>query len=175
VLFSDAFDRATGMGAAWAIRGGFGTDGNAVSTIDSVSRATAIGAPACAGCRAEALVRPIDAIEAGVFVRGEHETSDRYDAILVPGGLLRIRRLVAGRATVLAEGPSGIASPAGFARVALSASGGSPVTLVAEVDGVERLRAVDASAAALPGPGHAGLWAYGAGVRFDAFSVSALP
>ncbi len=174
VLFSDAFDRTTGLGPDWSVRGGYSTDGNAVSTLETVDRATATGVAACADCRAEALVLPGSALEAGVFVRGEHATSDRYDAILIPGGQVQLRRLNAGSPTVLAQGPSG-ATPGAFARVAVSASGAGPVTVVAEIDGVERLRAVDSSAAAVTVAGHAGLWTYNAGVRFDDFVLRSIP
>jgi hypothetical protein len=123
----------------------------------------------------EARVRPGDALEAGLFLRGSHAGSDRYDAILLRDGRLQIRRLLAGRPTVLAEVASGVADRTAFTLLALQATGAGPVQLVASVNGAPRLSATDASSAALPAAGHGGLWTYSAGVRFDDFAVRTAP
>jgi hypothetical protein len=171
-LFADAFDRTqSGLGASWSIRGGYDADGTAVCTVSGVCRATATGAPRCADCRVEALVRPGSAAEAGVFVRGDAASSDRYDAIVLADGRLQLRRLNAGVPTVLASGPSGIADRGVFTKVSLSASGTDPVELTAGVGGVDLLSATDASAARVVASAFGGLWTYTLGVRFDEFAV----
>jgi len=138
-------------------------------------RATASGASPCADCAVEALVRAGSGREAGVFLRGEHATSDRYDAVMRDDGRLQLRRLDAGRPTVLADA----ALPAGardrFVRLRLEARGAGPVSLSVSLDGAPALAASDPGAGALGGPGHAGLWTYSAGVRFDDFSISTAP
>jgi hypothetical protein len=75
-------------------------------------------------------------------------------------------------ATVLAQGPSGVTALDQLATVSLAASGASPVSLVASVNGVVRLSASDSSASALTGAGWAGLWTSNAGVVFDDFSLT---
>lgn len=47
--------------------------------------------------------------------------------------------------------------------------------LAVELDGVERLRVTDASAAAIGAAGYAGLWTYSAGVSFDDLVLRSLP
>ena len=106
--------------------------------------------------------------EAGVFLRGAVDTSNRYD--LHPQG----RRTAPAAAprrrapTVLASAPASVDRWA-FARLTLVATSGGPVSLTALVDGVPRLAATDASASAHGGAGLAGLWTYTADVRFDGF------
>lgn len=172
VLFHDAFDRTQpGLGPDWALRGGYAADGNAVSTgVDTPDRATAVAPAPCADCVVEALVRQGPGREAGVFLRGAVAGSDRYDLIVRDDGQLLLRRLDAGRPTVLAAAPSGV-DRWSFVRLALEATGAGPVSLFAWVDGVPRLAATDASASAHGGAGLAGLWTYTEGVRFDDFVV----
>jgi hypothetical protein len=141
--------------------------------VDVPDRATTVAAPACADCRVQARVAPGAAREAGVFLRGSAATSDRYDAVVLDDGRLQLRRLDAGRPTVLAEAPSGIADRTALTLLTLDASGAGPVTLTASVAGGATVTATDASASAKAAPGQAGLWTYTAGVRFDDFQLLA--
>src|SRR5438105_5247289 len=97
---------------------------------------------------------------------------DRYDVALLANGRLQIRRHNGGTVTVLADVLSGIADLGNWSTIALSATGGGPVQLVAFVNGAARVSAMDTSSAAITAPGTAGMWTDLSGVLFDDFIVT---
>ena len=101
-------------------------------------------------------------------------TGDRYDVALLANGHLQIRRNNGSVVTVLGDVPSGIGDLSNWSTIALSATGAGPVQLVASVDGVAKVSAVDTSAAAITTAGTAGLWTNLSGVLFDDFTVTGM-
>lgn len=97
---------------------------------------------------------------------------DRYQLDLLGSGHLQIQRVRAGVTTVLADVPSGLASLSSPARFSLTASGSGPVTLVASVNGVQKVSATDSSGSAITASGYAGLYSTHAGVVWDDFALS---
>ncbi len=179
LLFSDDFGRtvSNGLGAGWTVAAGLWlVDGTrAVSDLNGVDQALVSGA-SCADCRVEARGVGFGVEELGLFARARASApKDRYDAVVLGNGKLRIRRTVGGATTVLGEAASGIASLDEYARLTLTVTGSGPVTLTASVNGVARLTVTDSSPGSLSSAGSAGLWTTHAGVVFDDFRLWANP
>src|SRR5207245_5081676 len=122
---------------------------------------------ACADCRIDARVVGFGT-ETALTLRGNPAApADRYDLAVTTSGRLRIRRWRGGAATVLGDVDSGIPELGNWAALPSTASGWSPVTLTAAVNGATRLSVTDGSAAALTSTGVAGMTATAAGVWFD--------
>jgi hypothetical protein len=175
--FADDFSRNippdNGLGASWSVvAGDWWANGRANSDLDGTNLISE-NATRCRDCTVQARVLTFGT-EGGVYLRAPTPTSPsdgRYDLVLLPNGHVQIRRVRSGAVSVLADGASGAASLDDWVGLALSASGDSPVTLTARVDGVTVLTATDTSSAA-PGAGYAGLWTLHAGVWFDDFALS---
>ena len=174
LLYADDFARSIapddGLGPDWSLRGLWYTDGNAVADLDGVEQALEVQA-SCGDCRVEAQLIGA-APETGVSLRAA-TPDDRYDAVVLADGTVRIRRVNAGVPTTLAEGPGGLADPTSPFTLSLSAAGSNPVALVAAVNGAAVAAAGDADPAALGASGPAGLWTLNTGVRFAAFRLYA--
>ena len=172
VLYSDDFARSIppdgGLGPDWSLRGLWYVDGNAVA--DQAGAEQALATPvSCGDCRVEAQL-VVAGSETGLSLRAA-TPDDRYDAVILADGTLRIRRVRAGAPVTLADAPSGLLDPTGGFTLSLSATGAAPVQLIASIDGVPLATAVDADPAALGAPGLAGLWTLDKGVRFAAFAL----
>jgi hypothetical protein len=168
--FSQQFPPDGGLGSKWSLdSGAWYSDGRAISD-QSNDQASELAAT-CRDCTAQAAVVGFGVPEVGVFVRGSDRT--HYDAVLLSGGTIAIRRVIGGAATVLAQAASGLAAFDEPATVAISASGSAPVSLTASVNGVRKLTASDASAQAITSSGAGGLWTSSAGVVFDNFTLTA--
>ena len=176
VLFFDDFNRndSSGLGPSWAIAAGaFITDTRANADRTGLDQAYVKGV-ICADCRIDARVVGFGT-ETALTLRGNPAApADRYDLTITSSGRLQIRRWRAGASTVLGDVASGIPDLGNWASLTFSASGLSPVTLAATVDGVTRLTVTDGSAAALTSAGVAGMTATAAGVWFDDFKLTAL-
>jgi outer membrane protein assembly factor BamB len=160
-----------GLGAGWTVSGlWYVNGGQAVSDLDEPNLAAIVGHD-CADCRIEASVVGFGVPETAVFLRGS--AGDRYDLVLLGSGRLQIRRFRGGAPTVLGEASSGIRDLGSPATLSLVATGAGPVQLAAQVNGVERLRIVDASAQGIGSSGAAGLGTGSAGVWFAAVRLYA--
>ena len=174
VLFGDDFAQDIapddGLGPNWDVSGLWYVNARrAISDLDGTDQALE-NKVSCADCRVEARVVGFGVPEVALSLRAA-TARDRYDLVLLGSGVLRIRRVRAGVATTLAEGPSGIASLSDWATLSLQATGAAAVQLVASVNGIAKVTATDASASRLPSSGSAGLWTLNAGVAFASFQL----
>ena len=171
VLYADDFALSIppdgGLGPNWNLRGLWYSDGNAVSDLNDVDQALETPV-SCDNCRVEAQIG-FAGPETGLSLRAA-TPDDRYDAVLLGDGTLRLRRVRAGLPVTLAEAPSGLADPTASFTLSLSATGANPVQLVAGVNGVPVAAALDTDPAALAS-GPAGLWTLTSSVRFATFRL----
>ena len=174
VLFSDDFNRTTGMGAAWRVIAGlWRTPGTrAESDLDGSDR-VAVQSLSCADCSVQARVLNFAAATAALDLR-ESASNDRYDVGLLANGHLQIRRYNGSTTTVLGDVASGVADLGNWATIALQATGAGPVQLVASVNGTVKLTVTDSSPSAIVAAGTAGMSTGVAGVWFDDFVVTGL-
>ena len=107
-----------------------------------------------------------------VFMRSTLTGSARYQLDLISNGHAQIQRVSGGTTTVLADVASGLSDLSVPATLTLTATGTSPVQLVAFVNGRQIASATDSSSAAITGSGYAGLYTLNAGVVFDTFVLS---
>jgi outer membrane protein assembly factor BamB len=170
--FFDAFNRTTGMGPNWVVsHGAFSTNGVAALGTAASSYAFWQGTPDPGVPVAVTLLSPLKSTYAGVTVRGTPAAPDgnHYAAYRAPDGTVNVARRNNYTYTYLATGPK--LSP-GSHVIALTASGGGPVTLTATVDGVQVISVVDSSASALTTTGQAGIFDYdGASQPLTDFTV----
>lgn len=169
LLFADDFSVATapgdGLGPSWNLRGLWHADGRANSDLAGGANQALENQATCADCRVEAQVQAGPASEAGLSLRAS-TPDDRYDAVLLDTGNVRLRRVSQGVATTLAEA-AGAIDPAAPFTLSLQAAGAQ---LTVAVDGAALISLADP--APLLAPGAAGLWATGAGAAFGAFRLS---
>jgi len=171
VLFSDAFNRTTGLGPAWRIvAGAWRTPGTRAESDMRGRDQVVVQSLSCADCSVQARVVNFAATAAALDLR-EGASGDRYDVALLGNGRLQVRRYNGGVTTVLGDAPSGVADLQNWATIALAATGAGPVQLVASVNGMAKLTVTDASGSAIVTPGTAGLSTSLAGVWFDDFAV----
>src|SRR5262249_29738434 len=137
VLFEDHFDRhspdvntSDALGSSWTTTGYWFTDGRALSDQDTSERATETVA-SCRDCIVSARVNGFGVPEVGVFLRAN--SSNRYDAILTGSGQVQIRRVSSSGTVVLGQGASRLSELDVLATLTLTATGASPVSLVATV------------------------------------------
>lgn len=150
LLFSDDFANPIppddGLGATWKVSGLWYADGAAVSDLDDVDQAIETAA-SCGDCRAEAQIGGAGP-ETGLSLRMA-TAGDRYDAVILADGTLRIRRVRGGVPSTLVEAPAGLADPTDAFTLSLSAAGTNPVRLSASVNGAPIATAADSDPAAL--------------------------
>ncbi len=166
MIFSDSFSRTspTDLGASWGVsRGLWLTRNLAVSDRDGANLALASGV-SCAHCKVEANVFSFGVPEAGLAIRTQRGSDDRYVAVLLANRNVQVRRIRSGASTSLGEGSSGLASLDQFSTLALATSGASPVSLQVWVNGQLRLTLSDSSPSAISSAGRAGLSTASAGV-----------
>ncbi|MGC4115075.1 MAG: sialidase family protein [Myxococcales bacterium] len=176
LLFSDSFTRSvsSGLGSGWqTIAGAWRVASNTAQSASSPLDAARVISPSCADCESSVDVTSNGAT-VGVLVRSSASGLDRYQLVLLPSGQLQIQRVVAGVATTLGSASSGLIRLDVAARLGLSASGAGPVNLVASVDGVPRLSAMDTTGSALRSAGSAGMGTDTANVAFDNFELWSL-
>lgn len=173
LLFRDDFTQQIppdeGLGTDWTVSGAWYEKGGALADLDAPDLAQEVPVT-CADCRVEAKVLGFGVPEIGVSLRASIN-GDRYDAILLGNGSLRIRRVRGGAMTTLGEVPGGAGPLDQWITVSLQAVGGNPVQLVAAVNGADRLSVTDGSTNAITSAGRAGLWTTRQGVMFQAFKL----
>ena len=170
VIFSDAFNRTTGLGSSWRIISGAWLTSTRAESDAHPSNQAAVQGLSCADCGVSAQVMNSGAAVAELDLR-QQSSNDRYDVALLANGTLQIRRHNGASITVLGQAPSGIADLSNWATISLSVSGANPVRLVASVNGTAKVSVSDSSASAIADPGTAGMWTDLAGVIFDDFTV----
>src|SRR3954468_2076376 len=155
-LFSDDFNRTSGIGPAWrVISGGWITPGTrGESELDAPDLA-AVQSLSCADCAVQARMLIFAAGTSTLSLR-QSGANDRYDVALLANGHVQIRRTVGGVTAVLGDVASG-ADVNNWVTVALQVTGSSPVQLVASINGVTKLAVSDASASAIIAAGTAGM------------------
>jgi hypothetical protein len=175
LLFSDNFARTGyGLGTDWETVGLWVRTGRGKSVLDEGGHARVAGRR-CADCRVEARVVGWAAHDVALFVRAlDPAAAGTYDVNLSRDGMVRIRRYRGGVVTVLGEAPSGLGARDASAVLSLTVTGREPVVLTAQVNGIVRVKANDASREALVDAGHAGLWAADADAAFDDFALWAV-
>jgi len=171
VIFSDAFNRTTGLGSSWRIISGAWLTSTRAESDAHPSNQAAVQGLSCADCSVSAQVMNSGAAVAELDLR-QQASNDRYDVALLANGTLQIRRHNGASITVLGQAPSGIADLSNWATISLSVSGANPVRLVASVNGTAKVSVSDSSASAIADPGTAGMWTDLAGVIFDDFTVT---
>src|SRR5438128_7215199 len=150
VIFSDAFNRTTGLGSSWRIISGAWLTSTRAESDAHPTNQTAVQGPSCADCSVSAQVMNSGAAVAELDLR-QQASNDRYDVALLADGTLQIRRHNGTSITVLGQAPSGIADLNNWATISLSVSGANPVGLVASVNGAAKITASDSSASAIAG------------------------
>lgn len=174
VLFTDGFDRTTGLGSAWTVpAGAFSTNGAAALGLRPTSYAFWVGTPPADVMASVRLPSPMPSTYVGVTARGAPSSpdADHYAAYVGPDGLIGLSRRRGWGYTLLAMGPR---FPSGAHVLALSVKGTQPVVLSVLLDGGEVIRYSDSSTSALSS-GRAGIFDYnGASAPIDAFTVSDL-
>jgi hypothetical protein len=170
VLYADAFARtdAVTLGPDWTVLAGdWFTRGFAESDRDSPNVALAL--PSRAGdARVEVTVTWFG-VEAGVAVRAQ-PGGERYECVVLPGGAMRIRRVLGGATAVLGSASGAVAGTSAF-RLGCEVRGAGPVTVTALASGAEKLTVSDAAPGVLAGAGLGGMVTPWAGVWFDDFVV----
>lgn len=174
VLFTDGFDRSTGLGSAWTVpAGAFSTNGVAALGTRPTSYAFWTGAPPADVMASVRLTTPIPSTYVGVIARGAASSpdADHYAAHVGPDGSIGLSRRRGWAYALLATGPR---FPSGAHVLALSVKGTRPVELSVLLDGTEVIHFSDSSTSAL-GSGRTGIFDYnGASTPIDAFTVNDL-
>ncbi len=179
VLFSDDFNRTTGLGSSWAVLyGSFTTDGaNAVAGAPPTNGDWARLVPAL-GTNDYAVSADIavstGAIYAGVGARSADTSNvDRtlYSAQLSTDGTVNLYRRNDWSWTLLASAPATVTAGTTYA-LSLVATGSSPVHLEVWLGGTKRINFDDSSASRI-GAGVPAMVSYHAGVKYNAFRVEA--
>src|SRR6266545_5066031 len=180
-LFSDNFNRTTGLGSSWRVwYGGYTTDGTyAVSgpatpndAGNFASVVTSLGTNDYS-VAADVLI-PSGSLYSGIVARGSAQTdftSDLYAAQLSTDGAVRLYRRNAWTWTLLGVSAAGVVANTRYA-LQLVTRGSSPVHLEVWLDGVQRITYDDSSASRITS-GAPGLENWDPNVRYDSFTVSA--
>ncbi|NMO17538.1 hypothetical protein HPC49_09970 [Pyxidicoccus fallax] len=179
-LFSDAFDRTTGLGASWqTVYGAFTTDGtSAISGTPPVNGNWARVVPALGTndyvVSADIIV-PAGARTSGLVARSSDASAfdkDLYAAQLDTTGFVRLYRRNGWEWTPLANTTESIVAGTSY-NLKLVVTGSNPVRLAVWLNGVQRLSYDDTSSSRLTAGG-AGLENYNAGVKYSNFAVDAV-
>jgi Flp pilus assembly protein TadG len=175
VLFFDDFKRtnASDLGPRWTILEGLWRDNDkANSDLNALDRAKAAGI-SCADCRIDARMVNFGRGDALLELRGG--SGNRYALALRADLWVEIRRYDGGNVTVLGSAPTAIGPNNEWNRYAFAVQGAGPVTLMASVNGIQKLSVTDSSSSALTGSGSAGIAAGTSGIFFDDFKLSGVP
>ena len=173
VIFSDNFNRTSGLGSNWRVVSGSwhtsATTPRAESDLDGSDQAV-VQNLSCADCTVSAQVINFSAGVAELDLR-QQSSNDRYDVALLANGTLQVRRHNGATVTVLGQAPSGIADLGWWATIGLSVTGSNPVKLVGSANGVAKVIVNDSSASAITAAGAAGMWTDLAGIWFRDFTL----
>ena len=175
-LFSDDFNRTSGMGSNWSsVYGSYTTNGSsAVSGTPPIQGnwekvATAIGSTNVAVVAR--LMVPQGALDSGVVARSSTGAfdSDLYSAQIATDGNVYLYRRDNYGWTTLASSPATIQANTWYT-LKLITTGSGPVHLEAWLDGTQKIVLDDTNTPNLNGSG-VGIECYDANVQYDSFSV----
>lgn len=181
VIFSDTFNRTTGLGSNWSVLyGSYSTDGTfAVSGTPPINGNWASPVPSLGtddyAVSADILI-PSNSVDSGLFARSYDSAQfdmTMYAVKINTDGTVNLYRRVEWDWTLLSSVPAGIAANT-FYTVKLVVTGANPVHLEAWVNGTRRISYDDASASQIT-VGRAGLVNYIAGVKYENFKVETVP
>lgn len=178
LVFSDDFNRTTGLGTSWTVPyGSFTTDGSyAVSGTPLRYGNWAAVVPATGTndySVAADLIVPPGSLYSGIFARADVAGAfdELYAAQLSTNGTVNLYRRNAWSWTQLGSVAAGIVAGTRY-RLELVATGSSPVHLEVWLDGARRISYDDSSSSRITG-GAPGIENYDGGVKCDAFDVYA--
>lgn len=179
-LFTDTFNRTTGLGANWSIQhGSFSTDGSFAVAGTMTSSGTGNWASVVSAMStnnysvAADLIVPSGSVFSGLVARSSDPTSfDRslYSVQVSTDGNVYLYRRNDWNWTQLAAAAAGIAANTSY-NVKVVVSGISPVHLEAWVNGVQEIVFDDSSASQIA-TGAPGIENYDTGVKYDNFTVT---
>jgi hypothetical protein len=179
IIFTDNFNRMTGVGANWQVPyGSFTTTGtSAVSGTPPISGnwARYISTPTSSDYAVSAdIVITANSLYSGVVARssGGAFDSDVYTAQLLSDGTLRLYRRNNWAWTLLQSVSAGIAVGLSY-NVRLVTVGANPVHLEVWLNGVQQI-AYDDSAAGQLTTGSAGIQNYASGIQYRKFEVDSV-
>lgn len=173
-LFSDEFDRTTGLGSNWrTAAGGMTTDGNFAVSAGGTNAAAIVPSVGTDDYLVEAvMIVPAGSIYSGIIARGRSDSnfaSDLYSVQLSTKGTANLYRRNGGVWTLLRSAPAGIVPDKAY-MVRLKVAGSNPVNLDVSIDGVG-LFSFDDSASSRILSGVPGIINYNTGVKYDRFTV----
>jgi hypothetical protein len=178
-LFSDNFNRTTGLGANWSVLyGSYSTNGTqAVSGAPPINgnwaKLNATLGTNNYSVSADMIV-PAGSLDSGLVARSNDSTNvDRtlYSAQIATDGNVYLYRRNEWNWTQLASAAGGIVAGTSY-NVKLLVSGSSPVHLEVWLNGVQKISFNDSSASQITS-GVAGMENYDANVKYDNFTVTA--
>lgn len=178
LLFSDDFNRTTGLGPNWQVYfGSFITDGNSAISQGNIANWAAVTPNLNTNdYSVEAtLAVPPGSLYSGIAVRGNPANSfykDLYAAQIATDGHVNLYRRNAGNWTLLKSAPASIAAGTAYT-LKLTVSGVSPVNLQVSLNGAVLFNFSDASASRILS-GIPGIGNYNPGVSYDRFTVSSI-
>lgn len=173
-LFSDTFDRTTGLGASWNVTagGGFTTDGAYAVSTTAQNWARVVPSLGTNDYQVTAeLIVPAGSLFSGIIARTATINTDEtmYAAQLATDGHVNLYRRNAYTWTLLAA--SAVAITAGVQyTVKLVVRGSNPVHLEVWLNGAQRINFDDSSAGRITA-GPPGIENYDSGVKYNSFRV----
>ncbi len=173
-LFSDEFNRTTGLGSNWrSVAGGTATDGNfAVSTGGTNAAAITPRLGTDDYVVESTMVVPAGSLYSGLVARGRTDssfTADLYSVQLSTKGTANLYRRNAGVWTLLRSAPAGIVANKPYT-VRLKVTGSNPVVLEVSIAGALLFSFSDSASSRILS-GAPGIINYNTGVQYDRFTV----
>ncbi|TMQ07812.1 MAG: DUF4091 domain-containing protein [Deltaproteobacteria bacterium] len=173
-LFSDTFDRTTGLGAGWNVTagGGFTTDGAYAVSTTAQNWARIVPSLGTSDYKVTAeLIVPAGSLFSGIIARTATINTDEtmYAAQLATDGHVNLYRRNAYTWTLLAAQAATITAGVQYT-VKLVVSGTSPVHLEVWLNGTQRISFDDSSAGRITA-GPPGIENYDSGVKYNSFRV----
>ncbi|MBI3804575.1 MAG: beta-propeller fold lactonase family protein [Nitrospirae bacterium] len=174
ILFSDNFNRTTGLGLSWNITAGsFSTDGDLAISGGNANAAALVVKVGTDDYSVESVMTlPAGSLYSGIIARGRTDdsfTSDCYSLQLSTNGTVNLYRKNVGVWTLLKSAPAGIVTNEAYT-LALKATGSNPVNLEADLQGAFLFSYTDSSASRIVS-GVPGLINYNPNVKYDLFTV----
>ena len=175
-LFSDDFNRVTGLGSNWKVyAGSFTTDGSSAVSTGATNFAGITSLLGASDYTVESVLTvPAGSLYSGIIARANPSsfTSDLYAAQISTAGSVNLYRRNAGSWTQLESASSGIAAGTPYT-LRLKVSGSNPVTLEVALNGSILFAYQDSSASRILS-GIPGIENYNSGVKYDRFIVSSI-
>lgn len=175
-LFTDDFNRTTGLGSNWRqLVGSTTTDGSFAVSAGATNAAAVVPSLGTDDYVVEStLIIPPGSLYSGIVARGRNDssfTSDLYAAQLSSNGTANLYRRNAGTWTLLKSAPAGVVVNKAYT-LRLRVSGSNPVNLELSVDGSSLINFSDSAASRILS-GVPGILNYNPGVKYDRWTVYA--